>query len=413
MKRFRGTYAYRKLKHKLSVAAVEVTENRYRSSLLSIAERFNIRGADMAFSEKLLNRQQDQDRSNKPTINWFIPAFAHPYGGIYTIFRIADQLAERGFLNRMIVYDEPDFSLGKSRTLLQRSFPHVDLDEVFGLKGSLDELPASDYAVATFWTTCYLLLKFKKTKRKLYLVQDYEAAFYPVNTNYAMVENTYRMPFHRIFNTIGLKQYIEGNYPVPLSRGMSFTPCVEEVYRPRFKTLDGTIRILFYGRPSTPRNGFELGLQLMKKLKEHYGDRVEIVSAGEEYDLKKLGFGHFSKYFKNAGIVPYEKLPEFYSSFHFTIALMYTKHPSYLPLEAMASGSCVIANYNEANTWLLRHLENSIFMLPAIDLLMEAFDKVVSNEQLYRNILQEAYKTVHKTDWKSEMKKVTDFVENL
>ncbi len=59
----------------------------------------------------------------------------------------------------------------------------------------LDDLPASDVAICTFWVSAYFLLKFNKTKRKYYFIQDYEPLFYPGGATFALAESTYRFGF--------------------------------------------------------------------------------------------------------------------------------------------------------------------------------------------------------------------------
>ena len=71
--------------------------------------------------------------------------------------------------------------------------------------------------------------------------------------------------------------------------------------------------------------------------------------------------------------MPYDDLPSFYASFHFVVSFMLTKHPSYLPIEAMAAGCAVLSNINEANGWFLRDGENCVLAMPIVSSLMAAF----------------------------------------
>ena len=45
----------------------------------------------------------------------------------------------------------------------------------------------------------------------------------------------------------------------------------------------------FYGRPGNPRNGFELGIAALKKLKNKMGDRVRILVAGANWEPSEYG----------------------------------------------------------------------------------------------------------------------------
>lgn len=401
----------RKGKKRISKEVNNKVTSRKMNEALRFTEWFNFNSEDLEFANQLIMNKQSI--SENKTVNWLVPNFLHPYGGVFTIFRIANYLQEKGFDNRIIIYDNPDFEIGSRSAIIHKYFPNIKLDQILALKNGIKDVPDSDFCVSTFWTSCYQLMKIRNTKRKLYLIQDFEPGFYTADTVFAIVENTYRMPYNRIFNTSGLNKYVDTNYPNSNIKSMYFTPAVDESYVFTPKKLDGKIKVLFYGRPFTPRNAFELTLSFIKEIKTKYGDRVEVISAGEKYNLKDFGLGDYEKYFTNVGIIPYDKLPEFYSQFHFTISFMLTKHPSYLPFEAMANGSVVIANYNEANTWLLENKVNSIFVPPSVDMLVEAFDEVVKSPELYNKILHNANSTVKKVSWESEMERVYNFFTEL
>jgi len=90
---------------------------------------------------------------------------------------------------------------------------------------------------------------------------------------------------------------------------------------------------------------------------------------------------------------------------------MFTKHPSYLPMELMASGSIVITNYNEANTWLLKDRVNCMVVEPSPTFIAESVTALAADPELIRVIRENAFKTASSTNWDKEMKKIYKFIE--
>jgi hypothetical protein len=135
--------------------------------------------------------------------------------------------------------------------------------------------PPADACVASLWTTAYDLLKFNRTRRKLYMVQDYEPLFYPAGSISALVEATYRFGFYGLANTVTLKQLYEECYA---GRAMAFQPCVDTAvfYPPEYADHAARERltVFFYARPDFSRNGFELGAVALRQLKARLGARV-------------------------------------------------------------------------------------------------------------------------------------------
>lgn len=365
---------------------------------------FDMEEEDVGFSEKLLMQPAEGEKR----IRWLLCNFTHPYGGVFTALRIADHMESRGWKNEIVVYDAPDFSIEPQWETAARYFPHLKKEQFFA--ADPQTLPPVRAAVATFWTSAYALLKLRNVREKYYLIQDYEPAFYPAGTEYALAENTYRMPFHRIYNTKGLADFIEGQYPLfSGARSMHFTPAVDERYRFVKKPLTRPVRVLFYARPDTPRNAFSLMLAFARALKKRYGERVSLTAAGAAFskEMRALCGGVF----EFSEIQPYESLPAFYASFHFVVCFMLTKHPSYLPLEAMACGCAVLTNKNGANNWLLRDGENCLLTEAAVTPLMHAFSRGL-DEKVYERITAGGRETVERFSWAEAVERTEAFFEN-
>src|ERR1700694_1644318 len=135
---------------------------------------------------------------NRPTAvhssTWFLHAFAQsPYGGVHTILRLMDWMKARHDVeHRLVIYDNQEISDKDLRSSIAAAFPSLrDIDIVLPAKGrvpliDLSELPPPDIAVCTIWYSAYCLARFNATKAKFYLVQDFEPAFYPAGTLWAL-----------------------------------------------------------------------------------------------------------------------------------------------------------------------------------------------------------------------------------
>ncbi len=170
---------------------------------------------------------------------------------------------------------------------------------------------------------------------------------------------------------------------------------------------EDNIRLFIYGRPHHERNAFELALATSKKIKATLGDKIEIISAGSEWDVKVYGVKGIVE---NLGLLGYEETAKLYRTCNFGLILMFTKHPSYIPLELMASGSIVITNYNDANRWLLKDGENCIVVEPLPTYISEKLLSLISDINLQKTIRENALKTISSLEWNSQMEKIYTFI---
>lgn len=339
------------------------------------------------------------------TANWFVPYFEHlSFGGIYTIFRFISYLSTQGVNNRVIIYDNPTIDGSSLLAKIQKNFPAMNRVELIIFNPELDklgDLPESDIALCTFWVSAYFLLKFNKTKRKYYFIQDYEPLFYPGGSTFALAESTYRFGFKGIVNTPGLLKAVNQRHGL---EGVSFVPAVDtNIYYPDInKDQNKRIRIFFYSRPNSPRNAFNLGVQIIEQLMRKYGDKIEIVTAGAEWEKKQYKLhGHID----NKGLIrTIPEVAELYRQCDIGFVYMLSKHPSYQPFEFMASGVATVTNNNEDNLWLLKHEENCLISEPSPKAMVEQISRLIDDRQLRDRIKKNGLDTIS-MDWDKEIRK--------
>jgi hypothetical protein len=212
-------------------------------------------------------------------------------------------------------------------------------------------LAREDVVLATWWPTAHIAARAiaaTGAAEFLYLVQDFEPAFYPWSTNYALALQTYSMPMRAIFNTSLLRDYVVasgiGRFATDPAAALSiaFEPAVDRhLFRARPRS--GPRRLLFYARPSKPRNAFELGLAALReavRLGAFPGD-WEFWSIGDALPELPLGGG------ASLRPMPWQSLPaygELLGGADILLSLMLSPHPSYPPLEMAAGGGWVVTN---------------------------------------------------------------------
>ena len=317
--------------------------------------------------EQMQVQQQHPERVNsniKDRIcNWYLPQFDNPfYGGIMTILRLAEYLQRcHSIKQRILICGSANAALVSAD--IERAFPGLVDAEVIVLDTTtaIENIPASDYSVATLWTTAYVLLGIRNTGLKFYMIQDFEPAFYPAGSTYSQAELSYRFGFYGIANTQSLRDIYEQDYG---GQAVVLKPSIDKsVFYPSVKVLPSEPKKLFYyARPGTPRNAFELAAAALQLLKKKHGDSIDIVCAGAGWAPAEYGL---EGVVRAIGMLPYAETGNLYRSCHAGFVMMMTKHPSYLPFELMACGAIVVTNFNPANTWLLKDGENCLLSAPS------------------------------------------------
>ena len=337
-------------------------------------------------------------------LTWFLPFFNHPFGGVHTILRFADAWRrDHGVENRFVIYDNPHVTARELEAKVALLYPEAPgTFEILKSPEAVAGLAECDVAIATLWSSAYFALRHRKARQRAYFIQDYEPLFYPAGTVSALAQNTYRLGFFGIFNTQGLYDSVTALHPMP---GAWFEPAVDHaVFHAAGRRSDpGPIRVFFYGRPSVDRNGFELGVEALRLLKQQLGAKVQIFSAGERWDPRAFDL---QAVLENHGVLPYAQTANLYRGADVGLVFMFTRHPSYLPLELMACGVTVVTNQNPANDWLLKHRENCLLTQPTASSVAEQLVEAVTNGSLRERIAQEATARMSSTQWEAQTKKI-------
>jgi glycosyltransferase involved in cell wall biosynthesis len=298
-------------------------------------------------------------------INLLIPTIdlTHFFGGYIGKFNLARRLAQRGWRVRIVTVDPVGpLPRGWRRTLeayagLDGLLDHVEV--AFGREaGELEMSPVDGFVATTWWTApiAHAALEQLGGGRFLYLVQEYEPFTFPMGTYAALADASYAYPHVALFSSELLRGFFRdrgvGVYAGDAADGdaasASFENAITPVPHPTMDELAarGSRRLLFYARPEdhAARNMFELGVLAMS----------EAVAAGTLSGWELRGAGTV----QGGGAVPLgggaalEMVPrsdqrsyaQMLRAHDVGLALMYTPHPSLVPIEMASAGMVVVTN---------------------------------------------------------------------
>jgi glycosyltransferase involved in cell wall biosynthesis len=250
--------------------------------------------------------------------------------------------------------------------------------------------------------------RFDGARRRFYLVQDFEPAFYPAGTLYAVAEESYRLGLYALCNTERLERIYRGSYG---GVARSFMPAVDRTVfhgrgRPE-RTPGAPTTVFVYARPGHWRNCWELASLALVELKERLGDAVRILAAGSwaipDDRVSRSVVEHL-------GLLDYRATGELYRRCDVGLALTVSQHPSYLPLELMACGTAVAAFDNPAGHWLLRDRENCLLAPRTVDGVADALEALCVNPSLRAHLSQNGLRDIdaHYGDWFTALSGVYD-----
>jgi GT2 family glycosyltransferase/glycosyltransferase involved in cell wall biosynthesis len=345
---------------------------------------------------------------------WFIPPVEHALkGGVRTIFMAAQNFSEHwGTHNHFVVLERTD--IARSYAVLEKSlgqfFPNLRFEISSHVLGQdVGQIPPADIGICTLWTTAYQLARYNQTKRKFYFVQDFEPAFYPAGDVYGAIEATYRFGYTCIANTKG----VEEKYRAYSDDSTHFTPAVDHtIYYPdHSRNAPGNpAQIVFYGRPANSRNAFGLGALTLQHIKRKMGNGVRLVSAGAAWKESEFSLQGIVE---NLGLLTsLDEVAELYRQSDIGMVFMFTPHPSYQPLEYMASGCVTVTNHNAANTWLLEDGNNCLMVEPIPEVAADAVVQLLARPQEWSRLRKNGWSAVKDNSWDKEFAHIREFIMN-
>jgi glycosyltransferase involved in cell wall biosynthesis len=294
----------------------------------------------------------------------------HFFGGYIGKLNLARRLADRGHRVRIVTVDPVGpLPLSWPQTVeaysgLTGLFDRVEV--VFGRESPGVEVSRSDGFIATTWWTAHIAREAIAQvggERFLYLIQEYEPFTFPMGTYAALARESYSFPHYALFSTELLREYFrrhgigvyEEGRPPGDDASAAFQNAITSVEPPTVAELAGrqTRKLLFYARPEphASRNMFELGMLAL--------DRAADEGAfGQGWELHGIGTVDAQRRMTLASGAVLELTPRHDQGAYAALlrqhdvglALMYTPHPSLVPIEMASAGMLAVTNSFENKT---------------------------------------------------------------
>ncbi len=303
-------------------------------------------------------------------VNLLIPTvdLGHFFGGYIGKFNLARRLAEHGRRVRIVTVDPVGPLPADWRQQIERfgglegMFDHVEV--AFGRESHELEVSRTDSFVATTWWTAHIAhaaLETLERSRFLYLIQEYEPFTFAMGTYAALAGESYTFPHQALFSTELLRDYFRRHSIGVYENGnggddasATFQNAITAVAPPSVSDLAQrpARRLLFYARPEAhaSRNMFELGVMALS--------RAIRDGAFIGWELRGIGTVGAGRALTLPGNVRLEMVPRSDQSSYgdllrdhdLGLALMYTPHPSLVPIEMAAAGMLAVTNSFENKT---------------------------------------------------------------
>lgn len=338
--------------------------------------------------------------SEPQRFNIFIPEidFGSFFGGYIAKFNFARKLVENGNRVRIITVDRCYTKREDWPAVVQKYqgiediIEKIEVATVFGREEPLSFHP-DDVLMATTWWTAHIVnqcLPQFNSEKFLYFIQEYEAFTFPMGSYYALAHESYSFPHVALFSSPTLRDYFKAqsygvfasDSPVDQgSRGLPFENAILKFDRNLNENRQKSHKLLFYARPDghAARNMFEIGFIALETAIRNgaFPPDWEFFGIGASHNDMQLPDGRQLKMIGKLGLKEYqEMLPDF----DLGLALMYTPHPSLLPIEMAAAGQVVVTNtcMNKTEMELEKISSNFCVAEPTVPAIATALELAVS-----------------------------------
>ena len=323
--------------------------------------------------------------------------FSYIFGGYIGMFSLALRLADEGYHSRIILHENTDWDIEDWRRKIQKYPGLTELCDRVEVISRWDrcipvEVNPDDRFVATNCWAAHIAHNTAKSldeKRFLFMAQEYEPFFLPMNSISALFQQAYELPQVTLYSTQLLQDYFRreriGVFAKPGGErdAAVFSNAIQEFHPTREQMVRKQRRLLFYARSEehAARNLFELALMSLSKLVEDA--RVDLTN-WSFHGIGSLG-GNVLDLADGLPLelVPKTSLEEYIKlmpSFDVGLSLMLTPHPSLVPLEMASAGMWTVTNTFANKT--ARHLSaistNLIGVEPTVEAICDGLVHAMS-----------------------------------
>jgi glycosyltransferase involved in cell wall biosynthesis len=305
-------------------------------------------------------------------INLLIPTIdpQHFFGGYIAKFNLARRLSQHGARVRIVTVDPVgplplDWrSKVESYSGLAGLFEQVEV--TFGREAATIEVNRDDGFIATTWWTAHVARHATASlgsERFVYLIQEYEPFTFPMGSYAALAAQSYQFPHFAVFSSELLRGYFRrhriGVYAGGDADGdrasHSFQNAITPVSAPSLDELvtRSPRRLLFYARPEqhAARNMFELGVLALTQALDNgvFKNGWELHGVGTVRHARRIALGA-DVHLELIPRTDQDSYAQLLRHYDVGLALMYTPHPSLVPIEMSAGAMLTITNSFENKT---------------------------------------------------------------
>ncbi len=342
--------------------------------------------------------------------------FRYIFGGYIGMFSLALRLRREGFVVRIVLLERSEMNLSLWREGI-KGYPGVT--EIFDEVEVLDRYDRSEKLVVSpddrfVATNCWgahvahIASRELGQDRFMFMVQEYEPYFLPMNTISALFQQSYEFPQFYLFSTPHLRDFFKQNriglfaHPDSDDNHAVFKNAIQK-FKPSLSDMQRQERrILFYARPEAhaARNLFELGMKALVELArspDFDAETWKIYGMGSIGGMSKVRLAPnvIMEMMPKTDLRTYvERMP----LHDVGLSLMLTPHPSLVPLEMASAGMWTVTNTfaNKTAASLEAISSNIIAVEPTLEGVIEGLRTAISRVDQYDARLAGA-----KVDWPS------------
>jgi glycosyltransferase involved in cell wall biosynthesis len=317
--------------------------------------------------------------------------FKYVFGGYLGMFNLALRLAREGYPTRIILHERTEWDMAEWRRQI-RKYPGITslFDEVEVIARFDRSVPVPvnprDRFIATNCWAAHIANNTVQTleeTRFLFMIQEYEPYFLPMNSISALFRQAYSFPQLALFSTELLSDFFRqeriGVFAEAAGEAdaMVFSNAIQKFQPKRESLMRQERRLLVYARPEehAARNLFELGMIALARLARD--PRVDL----SKWSFHGIGSIDRSYSLELAPGIPLQLLPktslqeyiDMMPRFDVGLSLMLTPHPSLVPLEMASAGMWAVTNTfaNKTAEALRRISTNLIGVEPTVDAIVD------------------------------------------
>ena len=327
-------------------------------------------------------------------IGFFLPNL-NISGGIYVILKHACFLKDEGW-DVELIFNKIKINIFEFEN---HKFNTISLEDVI-LSTQFDVI------VATLFSTLYNTLNYYKTKKHLYLVQNYETDFYQYgHYSRSIAQKTYSSSFGVEYITISkwCEKWLKKKY----KKNSKYAPNGIDFYNYtsyKRNLNKEKIRILIEGDSSSYYKNVDESFKIVEMLDKNKFEIWYLSYRGKPKEWYRVDNFLYQ--------IPFDQVKNIYYQCDILLKSSWLESFSYPPLEMIATGGFCIVVPNGGNKEYLENYKNCIFYEQGnIKNAISSINRLISDEKLQEELYLNGLITAKNRDWNNFKKQIIDLYD--